>query len=94
MGPVRFLHKTGARRESVCHKRLFVDIILDLIANQDPTPGRSRIHVIQFSFVSDGGNLAGRQRAHREILNRKGERPIRRLAVRKKLEDSVQLRLV
>lgn len=77
MGPVRFLHETGARRESVCHKRLFVGIVLGLIANQDPTLGRSRIHVIQFSFVPDGGNLAGRQRAHALLLLRgsHGERP-------------------
>ena len=68
MGPVRFLHKIGARRHSVCHKRLFVGIVLRLIANQNPVLGRSRIYVIQFSSVSDGGNFAGRQRAHSLLL--------------------------
>ena len=70
MGPVRFLHKTGARRESVCNKRLFVGIVLGLIANQDPTLDRSRIHVIQLSSVSDDGNRAGRQHAHPLLLLR------------------------
>ena len=68
MGPVRFLHKIGARRNSICHKRLFVGIVLRLIANQDPVLGRSRIYVIRFPSVCDGGHLAGRQRAHSLLL--------------------------
>jgi len=51
MGPVRYVYKGGARRQSICHDRLFVGIILGLIANQDPVLGRSGIYVIQFSLV-------------------------------------------
>jgi hypothetical protein len=65
MGPVRFFHKIGARRHSICHKRLFVGIVLGLVANQDPVLGRGRIYVIQFSSECDGGNLAGRRRVTR-----------------------------
>jgi len=68
MGPVRFLHKIGARRNSICHKRLFVGIVLRLITNQDAVLDRSGIYIIQFSSVSDGGNFARRQRAHSLLL--------------------------
>jgi len=68
MGAVRFLHEIGAGRHSICHKRLFVGIVLRLITNQDAVLGRSRIYVIQFSSVSDGGNFARRQRAHSLLL--------------------------
>jgi hypothetical protein len=72
MGPVRFLDKIGARRHSICHKRLFVGIVLRLLANQDSVLGRSRIYVIQFSLVSNGGNLAGRQCANSLLLFGRG----------------------
>ncbi len=72
MGSVRFLHEIGARRHSICHKRLFVGIVLRLIANQDPVLGRSRIDVIQFSLVSNGGNLAGWQCANSLLLLGRG----------------------
>src|SRR6267142_421232 len=72
MGPVRFLDKIGARRHSICHKRLSVGIVLRLIANQDPVLGRSRIYVIQFSLVSNGGNLAGWQCANSLLLFGRG----------------------
>ena len=51
MGPVRFLDKIGARRQSVCQDCLFVGIVLGLVANEDPVLGRSRIYVIQFSSI-------------------------------------------
>jgi len=70
MRPVRFLHKIGDRRHSIRHKRLFVSIVLRLIAHQDPVLGRSRVYIIQLSSVSDGGNPAGRQCAHPLLLLR------------------------
>jgi hypothetical protein len=72
MGPVRFVDKIGARRHSICHKRLFVGIVLRLIANQDPVVDRSRIYVIQFSLLSNGGNLAGWQCANSLLLFGRG----------------------
>jgi len=35
MWAVRVLHEIGAGRHSICHKRLFVGIVLRLIANQN-----------------------------------------------------------
>jgi hypothetical protein len=72
MGPVRHVYKIGARRQSICHDRLFVGIVLGLVANQDPILGRCRIYVIQFPSVSDGGNLPGRQLAHSLLLFGRG----------------------
>jgi hypothetical protein len=63
MGPVRYIHKSGTGRQSICHNGLLIDVVLRLIANQDSILGRSWIYVIQFSFVCDGGNLAGWQRS-------------------------------
>src|SRR5882762_10823870 len=57
MGPVRFLDKIGAGRHSICHKRLFVGIVLRLIANQNAVLCRSGIYIIQFSSVSDQRNF-------------------------------------
>ena len=68
MGPVRYVYKGGARRQSICHNGLLIDVVLRLIANEDSIFGRSWIYVIQFSFVCDGGNLAGWQRAHSLLL--------------------------
>jgi hypothetical protein len=68
MRPVRYLHKIGARRQSIRHKRLFIEIVLRLVANKDPVLGRSRIYIIQFSLVSNGGNLAGWQCANSLLL--------------------------
>lgn len=68
MGPVRFLHKGRARRESICNESLLVGVVLGLIAHQDPVLGGRRIDVIQFPSVSDGGNLAGWQRAYSLLL--------------------------
>jgi hypothetical protein len=72
MWPVRFLYKIGTCSQSMGHKRLFVGVVLDLVANQDPVLGRSRIYVIHLSSVSDGGNLARRQRAHSLLLFGRG----------------------
>src|SRR6266436_8319375 len=74
MGSVRYVHKIGACCQSICHDRLFVGIVLGLVANQNPVLGRSRIYVIQFSSVCDGRNLAGRQRADSLLLFGRGHR--------------------
>src|SRR4026208_1744961 len=65
---MRYIHKRGAGRQSIRHNGLLIDVVLRLIANQDSIFGRSWIYVIQLSFVSDGGNLAGWQRAHSLLL--------------------------
>ncbi len=65
---MRYIHKSGTGRQSICHHGLLIDVVLRLIANQDSILGRSWIYVIQFSFVCDGGNLAGWQRAHSLLL--------------------------
>src|SRR6266702_6910914 len=68
MGSVCYIHKSGARRQSICRNGLLIHVVLRLIANQDSIFGRGWIYVIQFSFVCDGGNLAGWQRAHSLLL--------------------------
>src|SRR6266699_864038 len=68
MRAMRYIHKSGTGRQSICHHGLLIDVVLRLIANQDSILGRSWIYVIQFSFVCDGGNLAGWQRAHSLLL--------------------------
>ncbi len=72
MGSMRHIYKVGAGRQSICHKRLFVDIVLGLVANQDPVFRSSRIDVIQFPSVSDGGNFASRQLADLLLLFGRG----------------------
>ena len=72
MRPVRYLHKIGAGRHSIRHKRLLIEIVLRLIANQDAILGRSWIYVVQFSSVRDRGNLARRQPAHSLLLFGRG----------------------
>jgi len=64
MRAMRHIHKRGTGRQSIRHNGLLVDVVLRLIANQDSIFGRRWIYVIQFSFVCDGGNLAGWQRGH------------------------------
>jgi len=71
MRAVRILDEIGAGSHSICYKRLFVGIVLRLIANQDAVFGRSWIYVVRFSFVSDEGNFAGRQRGHSLLLLRR-----------------------
>jgi hypothetical protein len=65
---MRYIHKRGTGRQSIRHNGLLIDVVLRLIANQNSIFGRSWIYVIQFSFVSDGGNLAGWQRTHSLLL--------------------------
>ena len=72
MRTVRYIYKIGARRQSIRHKRLFVDIVLSLVANQNPVLGGGRIYVIQFPSVFDGRNFADWQCADSLPLFRGG----------------------
>ena len=47
---MRYIHKSGTGRQSICHDGLLIDVVLGLIANQNSILGRSWIYVIQFSL--------------------------------------------